>query len=75
MVAGNTYLRTKYKTHYLHLITDVYSKKIVGYILSDYLMATFTLEGITIAVIYRKYTNSNIYLSDRSLQYCGKEYA
>lgn len=48
-VAGITYLRTKYKTHYGHLITDVYSMKIVGYKLSDYLTATFTLEALKIA--------------------------
>jgi len=30
-VADITYLRTKEKTFYLHLITDAYSKKIVGY--------------------------------------------
>ena len=74
-VAGITYLRTKYNTHYLHLITDAYSKKIVCYILTDYLMATFTLEATKMAVIYRKYTNSIIHHSDRGLQYCSTKYA
>ncbi|QBA22598.1 transposase [Chryseobacterium indologenes] len=34
-VADITYLKTKEKNYYLHLITDAYSKKIVGYELSD----------------------------------------
>jgi putative transposase len=73
-VADITYLRTKDKTHYLHLITDAYSKKIVGYKLSDNLMATSTLEALKIAVVNRKYSNSLIHHSDRGLQYCSKEY-
>lgn len=73
-VADITYLRTKDKTHYLHLITDAYSKKIVGYELSDNLMATSTLKALNMAVINRKYNNSLIHHSDRGLQYCSKEY-
>jgi len=45
-VADITYLRTKEKTFYLHLITDAYSKKIVGYKLADNLMASSTLEAL-----------------------------
>lgn len=73
-VADITYLRTKDKTHYLHLITDAYSKKIVGYELSDNLMATSTLKALNMAVINREYNNSLIHHSDRGLQYCSKEY-
>lgn len=73
-VADITYLRTKEKTHYLHLITDAYSKKIVGHKLSDNLMAASTLEALKKAVADRKYNNSLIHHSDRGLQYCSKEY-
>lgn len=73
-VADITYLRTKEKTHYLHLITDAYSKKIVGYKLSDNLMATSTLEALKMANVNRKYNNNLIHHSDRGLQYCSKEY-
>jgi transposase InsO family protein len=73
-VADITYLRTKDKTYYLHLITDAYSKKIVGYNLSDNLMATSTLDALKMAVINRKYSNNLIHHSDRGLQYCSKEY-
>ncbi len=73
-VADITYLRTKDKTYYLHLITDAYSKKIMGYQLSDNLMATSTLEALKMAVINRQYNNNLIHHSDRGLQYCSKEY-
>ncbi|SMP37551.1 Transposase InsO and inactivated derivatives [Flavobacterium hercynium] len=73
-VADITYLRTRDKTYYLHLITDAYSKKIVGYNLSDNLMASSTLQALKMAVINRKYNNNLIHHSDRGLQYCSKEY-
>lgn len=73
-VADITYLRSKDKTYYLHLITDAYSKKIVGYNLSDNLMASSTLKALQTAIINRKYTNSLIHHSDRGLQYCSREY-
>lgn len=73
-VADITYLRTKDKTYYLHLITDAYSKKIVGHTLSDNLMASSTLEALQMAVADRKYSGSLIHHSDRGLQYCSKEY-
>lgn len=73
-VADITYLRTKEKTYYLHLITDAYSKKIVGYNLSDNLMAASTLEALKMAVANRKYDSNLIHHSDRGLQYCSKLY-
>jgi transposase InsO family protein len=73
-VADITYLRTKEKTFYLHLITDAYSKKIVGYKLADNLMASSTLEALKMAVSNRKYNNKLIHHSDRGLQYCSKDY-
>nr|WP_166926496.1 IS3 family transposase [Flavobacterium sp. JXAS1] len=72
--ADITYLRTKEKTFYLHLITDVYSKKIVGYKLADNLMALSTLEALKIAVAGRRYQEALIHHSDRGLQYCSKDY-
>ena len=44
-VADITYLRTKEKTYYLHLLTDACSKKIVGYQLSDNLMSSTTVKA------------------------------
>lgn len=73
-VADITYLRTKEKNYYLHLITDAYSKKIVGYELSDNLQACSTLKALKQAIKNRRYKHTLIHHSDRGLQYCSKEY-
>ncbi|WP_394337106.1 IS3 family transposase [Chryseobacterium viscerum] len=73
-VADITYLKTKDKNYYLHLITNAYSKKIVGYELSDNLQTSSTLKALKQAINSRVYRHSLIHHSDRSLQYCSKEY-
>lgn len=73
-VADITYLRTKEKTYYLHLLTDACSKKIVGYQLSDNLMSSTTVKALEMALINRETKNQLIHHSDRGLQYCSKEY-
>jgi len=73
-VADITYLKTKDKNYYLHLITDAYSKKIVGYELSDNLQTSSTLKALKQAINSRVYRHSLIHHSDRGLQYCSKEY-
>lgn len=73
-VADITYLKTKEKNYYLHLITDAYSKKIVGYELSDTLQARSTLKALRQAIKNRAYKHSLIHHSDRGLQYCSEEY-
>lgn len=61
-VADITYLRTKERVYYLHLITDAYSKKIVGYKLADNLMASSTLKALITAVSNRKYNQELIFI-------------
>ncbi|WP_144428943.1 IS3 family transposase [Chryseobacterium sp. StRB126] len=73
-VADITYLKTKERNYYLHLITDAYSKKIVGYELSDNLQTSSTLKALKQAIKNRVYKHSLIHHSDRGLQYCSKEY-
>jgi transposase InsO family protein len=73
-VADITYLKTKERNYYLHLITDAYSKKIVGYELSDTLQASSTLKALRQAIKNRVYKHSLIHHSDRGLQYCSEEY-
>jgi putative transposase len=73
-VADITYLRVKKKHYYLHLITDAYSKKIVGFKLADNMLAETTLEALKYAVKKRRYTSELIHHSDRGLQYCSSIY-
>jgi transposase InsO family protein len=73
-VADITWLNVKQSTCYLHLITDAYSKKIMGYELSDNLAATSTIKALEMALKNRKYITSLIHHSDRGLQYCSAGY-
>lgn len=74
-VSDITYLGNKRKTLYLSLITDLYSKNIVGYDLSDNLKADGPIRAFKMAVKGRKYLNEQlIHHSDRGIQYCCDEY-
>ncbi len=74
-VSDITYIGKREKPCYLSLITDAYSKKIVGYNVSDNLNTESSLVALRLAVKQRK--NNEIPLihhSDRGLQYCSNEY-
>jgi putative transposase len=73
-VADITYLSTRQGYGYLHLITDAYSKRIMGYKLSDHLGASATVQALEMALRDRRYTNPLIHHSDRGLQYSSKDY-
>ena len=74
-VADITYLDTKDANSYLHLITDAYSKKIMGYELSDNMEAATTLKALKMAIAARQYPQAKLmHHSDRGLQYCSKLY-
>ena len=74
-VADITYIGNRKKPSYLSLITDAYSKKIVGH----YVAENLTTEGSLLAL--KKAINTTelkelslIHHSDRGLQYCSDEY-
>lgn len=73
-VSDITYLRTREGFCYLALITDAYSRKIVGYDVSD----SLELEGCRRALDMAIQTASNldqlIHHSDRGIQYCSNQY-
>lgn len=70
-----TYLRTTQGWLYLSLITDVYSKQIVGYQLSDNLKTINCINALKTAIRNRKYQDKPlIHHSDRGFQYCNPEY-
>ncbi|VXC07805.1 transposase [Flavobacterium sp. 9AF] len=74
-VSDITYIGKREKPCYLSLITDAYSKKIVGYNVSDNLNTKSSLEALKLAIKQRK--NKDLVLihhSDRGLQYCANEY-
>ena len=73
-VADITWLYVTNGYCYLHLITDAYSKKIMGYELSQNLAATSTIKALKMALKTRKYSTPLIHHSDRGLQYCSAGY-
>lgn len=73
-VADITYLTTRQGYRYLHLLSDGYSKKIVGYELSADMSAVSTLKALKEALANRQYNGTIIHHSDRGLQYCSSVY-
>ena len=74
-VSDITYIGKREKPCYLSLITDAYSKKIVGYNVSDNLNTESSLVALRLALKQRKNKETPlIHHSDRGLQYCANEY-
>ena len=73
-VSDITYIKTKERTHYLSLVTDAFSRKIMGYKLSDDMSAENVVQALKMAVNQRKTNYPLIHHSDRGLQYCSSIY-
>ncbi len=74
-VADITYICVGYDFNYLSLITDAYSKKIVGYYLHTNLSAEGSLKALDMALKGRtRFLPELIHHSDRGTQYCSFEY-
>ncbi len=73
-VSDITYLRTENGFIYLSLVTDAYSKKIVGYHLSQQLKAQGCVIALNKAIASLSSASSLIHHSDRGIQYCCEPY-
>jgi len=73
-VSDITYVESKEGTHYLSLVTDAYSRKIMGYELSNQMTAFDVVKGLDMAISNRQGDKSLIHHSDRGLQYCSACY-
>lgn len=73
-VCDITYIATRKGFMYLALITDLYSRKIVGYDMSDSLEAEGCRRALKRALSIVKNPEGIIHHSDRGIQYCCKEY-
>lgn len=69
-----TYIRTIKGFCYLALITDMYSRKIVGYDLSNSLELKGCIRALNKAIYKTKSTEGLIHHSDRGIQYCSNVY-
>lgn len=73
-VSDITYVRVGSKFLYLSLITDAYSRRIVGYHLSRSLDRSGCIAALRMALSTTTSTEGLIHHSDRGVQYCSGEY-
>ncbi|RYH01084.1 IS3 family transposase [archaeon] len=74
-VSDITYIRSQEGWMYLSLITDAFSRKIVGYSIADNMEAATIAEALKMALNGRlDKTSCPLHHSDRGIQYCSKEY-
>lgn len=75
-VSDITYIDLADGCSYLHLVTDAYSHKIVGWCLSDTLEASHTLSALQMAIGNTTADDLKglIHHSDRGVQYCCNAY-
>ncbi len=73
-VSDITYIKSRERTHYLSMVTDAYSRKIMGYKLSDDMSAENVVLALKMAINQRKTNRPLIHHSDRGLQYCSSIY-
>jgi transposase InsO family protein len=73
-VADITYIPTRNRHAYLFLITDAYSRKIVGFHLSDDMKVSSGIIALKKALAQKPPEAIAIHHSDRGIQYCSTEY-
>lgn len=75
-VSDITYFYTGKEFYYICFITDVYSRRIVGYATSHHLKASLNIRALKMAYESQKGKDLTglIHHSDRGVQYCSKEY-
>lgn len=73
-VSDITYIRTEKGFVYLSLVTDAYSKKIVGWCLWPDLTSEGALNALKMAISGEGVKQGLIHHSDRGIQYCCNDY-
>ena len=73
-VSDITYIRTLEGTCYLNLVTDAFSRKIVGHALAANMEAVSMSQALKMALKEKQTAKATIHHSDRGLQYCSNHY-
>ena len=74
-VSDITYIGKREKPCYLSLVTDAYSKKIMGYYVADNMNTESSVMALKMAIKSRQNDTSKlIHHSDRGVQYCSDGY-
>lgn len=69
-----TYIRIKDKFAYLFLVTDAYSKKIMGWSINYTMKVKDGIKAIKMTCKNRRFKTQVIHHSDRGIQYCTPSY-
>jgi transposase InsO family protein len=73
-VADITYLPARSGPLYLSLVTDAYSRKIVGHHVHEGLHAKSVAQAFSQALKQRRMRHALVHHSDRGIQYCSAHY-
>lgn len=73
-VADITYVPTHSGFVYLSLVTDAYSRKIVGHHVHDSLRTEQVSQALKMALKHRQSRQRLVHHSDRGIQYCSDDY-
>lgn len=73
-VSDITYIYSRDRHYYLSLVTDAYSKLIMGYSINVNMNVELVIDSLEMALKNRKYREKIIHHSDRGSQYCCNEY-
>jgi transposase InsO family protein len=73
-VSDITYLKTRDKFVYLSLVTDVYSRKIIGWDVSISLAVEGAIRALRMALKNSSKPKGGIHHSDKGIQYCCHAY-
>ena len=75
-VSDITYIKTENGHNYLALVTDAYSKQVMGFKLANHMKTSLCIDALNMAIKNRKYPDKKlIHHSDRGFQYCNTRYA
>jgi putative transposase len=73
-VGDITYIRTQEGWLYLSIIQDLYSRKIVGWSMSEKINSTLVCEALKMALQSRRPGHGLLFHSDRGVQYAAEQY-
>lgn len=73
-VADITYIQTREGWLYLAAILDLYSRKIVGWAMSERIDTALVLKALAMALLHRNAPANLLFHSDRGVQYASGDY-
>ena len=73
-VSDITHIRTEEGFCYLNMVTDAYSRKIVGYAIADNMEAESMIAAMAMALATKTASYRTMHHSDRGTQYCSQLY-